>query len=134
VSRVACRVRMIAAAALAACSLCAAAGEGAARPDGGAIGTVAARRGNLVVVVAAEGVVFAEGQELVVGRSEFLVAFAKGQERVEAWGAWAEAGRVRARIVRGGRCCIAFITKETPRAGIDGKPAPNIRPGDTVRK
>ena len=105
----------------------------AARAKGaGVVGTVSARLGNCVVVVAAKGVALKPGQELVVARPQLLVALAKGRERLDAWGQWQDAGRIRVRILRGARCCIAFVIQETPRTGLEGKPAPNIRPGDLV--
>lgn len=104
----------------------------APRTEGAAVGTVCARRGSWVVLVAAKGVTLRAGEELAVGRPELLVAVAKGDEVAEAWGPWAAAGRLRIRALHGPRCAIAFIAAETPRTGVDGKPAPNIRPGDTL--
>ena len=98
----------------------------------GAIGVVTARRGSCVVVLAGKAGALAVGQELAVRRPTLLVAIAKGKEQVEAWGGWEEVGRVRVRVLRGPRGGLAFITHETARKGIDGKPAPNIRPGDAL--
>ena len=128
-------MRAAAVAALLAACLPAAGGAGldAVVPKGATVvGTVSARRGNRVVVLAnAEGL-FRPGQQLGVGRAALLVSLAKGKGKLAAWGDWQDAGRIRVRILRGARCCIAFIAQEAPRTGIDGKPAPNIRPGDTV--
>lgn len=103
------------------------------RPKGStAVGTACARRGSRVVIAIAKGATLRVGEELLVGRPELLVALNKGTERVEAWGRWRDAGRLRVRSLRGPRCAIAFIIDETPRTGVDGKPAANIRPGDIV--
>ncbi len=110
-----------------------AAGAAGAPPKGATVvGTVSARRGNCVVVVVAQGATLAPGQELRVRRARLLVALAKGGERLEVWTRWEDVGRIRARVLKGPRCCIAFVTDEPARTGIDGKPAPNIRPGDVV--
>lgn len=110
------------------------AGAGEARRPKGAtvVGTVVARRGGLVVVLAAEDGALRRGQELVAGRSRLLVAIAKDKKRMEAWGEWEEAGRVQVRLLRGKRCAVGFVIGENARTGVDGKPAPNIRPGDTL--
>lgn len=113
-------------------AVAAAAGEAPRPKDAAVVGTVAARRGSVVVVLAAKDGALRPGQELAAGRSRLLVAIARDKERMEAWGEWEQAGRVRLRLLRGKRCAIGFIISENARTGADGQPAPNIRPGDTL--
>jgi hypothetical protein len=79
-----------------------------------------------------EGAAARPHDQLLVGRAALLVAVAKGKERLEAWGDWQEVGRVKVRLLRGQRCCIAFVIQEGARTGVAGEPVPNIRPGDIV--
>jgi len=108
-------------------------GPMAACPKGSTpVGTVTARLGTVVVLALDVGAAVRPGEELLVGRPALLIAVAKGQERVEAWGDWQEAGRVQIRALRGARGAIAFVTAEAPRTGALGEPVPNIRPGDVL--
>ena len=115
------------------CTLAQAAGPAAPRPTGTTVlGTVCARLGTRVVIVAAQGAVLRPGQEFLVGRPALLVIVAKDKKPATVWGKWQEAGRIRVRFVYGTRACIAFVTTETPLTIPGGTPAPNIRPGDVV--
>ena len=102
-------------------------------PEGATVvGTIAARLGTYVVVALGKGAHVQPNEELTVGRPALLVAVAKGKERVEAWGEWEGAGHIKVRFLRGESCAIAFVTRETPRSGLEGELAANIRPGDVV--
>jgi len=100
--------------------------------DAPVVGTVCARLGNCAVVALAKGASVQAGERLLVGRPTLLVTLAKGKGKLEVWSKWQMAGHVQARLIQGTRVCIAFVVQETPRTGANGKPAPNIRPGDRV--
>jgi hypothetical protein len=109
--------------------------KGEAPPsDPAVVGTVCFRLGTCMVVAASKAGALKPGDELLVGRAALLVSVAKGGERLDAWGEWQEVGRIKVRFLRGASFAVAFVTKETPMTGVDGKPAANIRPGDRVRR
>jgi len=111
-----------------------------------AVGTITARLGTGVTVALAEGAAVQANEELVVGRPALLVAVAKGNEVLAAWGDWQEAGRIRLRVPRPStgsgrsehvegrsiRYWTAFVEDEKPLTGVGGESVANIRPGDVV--
>ena len=110
-----------------------AAGLADARPKGAvAVATVTARRGPQVTITLVEAAKAKAGDLLLVGRPQLRVAVAKDNKALEFWGTWQQAGQITLRRPRGSRAWLAVVAKEDLRPGLDGKPAPNIRPGDVV--
>lgn len=109
------------------------AGSADARPkDTAFVGTVTARRGSYAVVAVAEGAKAQMGVELLVGRPALLVAVAKGKKKIEAWGHWQEAGRIKLLAQAAPGFHLALIVHDNPLTGPGGERAPSIRPGDLV--
>jgi hypothetical protein len=93
---------------------------------------VAARLGPRLTLALSAGAGVKPGSQFRVGRARLLAVVAKGQERIEAWGDWEEAGRIRVWRLRGKSCADALVEADAPRKGPSGQRVPNIRPGDTV--